>query len=341
METAAERIKAKARQLGFTSVGMARAEPLAAEADHLGQWLGRGYHGTMHWMARDDGKRTDPAMIVPGARSIIALALNYYTSIKHSADPETGKISRYAWGDDYHDILLEKLEQLWTWIRSNFPAAQGKYYVDTGPVMEKAWAQRAGIGWIGKHTNVITRVSGSWVFLSEIITTLELDPDPPAADHCGTCTLCIDACPTGAIVGPYVLDSTRCISYLTIEHRGRIDDPIAEHFDRWIYGCDVCQDVCPWNNKFSVVTEEHRFQPRAWNVAPRLQDWVSMDETGFSEQFRGSPVRRTKFEGLMRNIFIVLRHARSSTSASRSQSPDGASNRQEQQSGGARDGRRR
>ncbi len=306
MKDDGERIRAKARELGITKIGFAPIESLAEEASHLHEWLNRGYHGTMDWMARNTDKRLDPTIIVPGARSVIAVAMNYYTDLNHSTDDGIGKISRYAWGDDYHDILGERLNKLLAWMKTEFPGSEGKWYVDTGPVMDKVWAQRAGIGWIGKHTNVITDDIGSWVFLGEIITTLELDYDRPATDHCGTCTLCIEACPTQAIVQPYVVDSNRCLSYLTIEHRGEITGEVTEKFDGWIYGCDICQDVCPWNEKFSVATSETGFQPREWNKAPALDTWEEMTQEEFSKKFKGSPIKRTKREGLTRNVRIVL-----------------------------------
>lgn len=304
--TAAEKIKAKARALGFVKVGIAKAEPLASEAARLDEWLSRGYQGTMGWMARRVQERTDPRLIVPGARSVIAVAMNYYTDVGHAEDPAVGKISRYAWGDDYHDIVTERLKDLWVWIQGEFPGAAGKVYVDTGPVMDKAWAQRAGIGWIAKHTNVITQEVGSWVFLGEIITTLSLDYDQPATDHCGTCSLCIEACPTAAIVEPYVVDSRLCLSYLTIEHRGEIEGEVRRKFEGWIYGCDICQDVCPWNQKFSHESEHPGFRPRDGNAAPRLEEWKEMSQAEFSAKFKGSPIKRTKVHGLTRNVHVVL-----------------------------------
>jgi epoxyqueuosine reductase len=306
METLTGRIKAKARDLGFTKVGIARAEPLTAEGERLREWLGRGYQGTMSWMERSAEKRVDPTRVLPGARSVIAVAMNYFVDHHHADEPGTGKISRYAWGDDYHDILSGRLESLCGWLVTENPGCGAKQYVDTGPVMDKAWAQRAGIGWLGKHTNVISREVGSWIFLGEVLTTLELDPDPPAVDHCGSCTLCIDACPTDAIVAPYVVDSNLCLSYLTIEHRGPVPQTFSGKFEGWIYGCDVCQDVCPWNHKFSVSTTERGFLPREGSVAPPLEGWRTMDQEEFSARFKGSPVKRAKREGLIRNVEIAL-----------------------------------
>ncbi|MFN0158958.1 MAG: tRNA epoxyqueuosine(34) reductase QueG [Bacteroidota bacterium] len=303
---ASERIKKKAIELGFSKVGIARAETLDAESGRLEEWLSHGYQGSMEWMTRSKEKRSNPANIVPGAKSVICVAMNYYTPVQHSQERSVGKISRYAWGDDYHDVLTGRLKQLWAWMQAEFPGVEGRYYVDTGPVMEKVWAERAGIGWIAKHTNVITPEFGSWVFLGEIITTLELEPDAPATDHCGTCVLCIEACPTGAITEPYVVDSNRCLSYLTIEHRGEIEGEIKNKFENWIYGCDICQDVCPWNHKFSAETEEGAFRPREWNVAPVLNEWKEMQQPEFAAKFKRSAMKRTKLEGLKRNVEIVL-----------------------------------
>ncbi|MBI1804438.1 MAG: tRNA epoxyqueuosine(34) reductase QueG [Ignavibacteriae bacterium] len=301
MREQTEKIKREAYRLGFSKVGIARAEKLGQEAVHLEEWLNRGFHATMNWMAGNVKRRIDPGNILIDAKSVIAVAMNYYTEIPHCEDSETGKISRYAWGDDYHDVLSKRLQELYDFIKSIEPSAEGKVYVDTGPVMEKVWAERSGIGWIGKHTNVITQEYGSWVFLGEIIINVELEYDAPATDHCGTCTLCIEACPTEAIVEPYIIDSNRCISYLTIEHRGEIAEELGERFDRWIYGCDICQDVCPWNQKFALPTSESAFFPREHNVAPRLTDVVSLTEEEFSEKYRKSPMKRTKLRGLVRN----------------------------------------
>ncbi len=285
-------------------MGIAQAEPLDEEAKQLQEWLNRGYHGTMNWMNRNVEKRTDPRSIVPGAKSVICVAMNYYTPMQHVNEPSVGKISRYAWGDDYHDVVTERLKKLYAWLQEEFPEVEGRYYVDTGPMMDKVWAQRAGIGWIAKHTNVITQDVGSWVFLGELITTLDLEYDAPATDHCGTCSLCIEACPTGAIVESYVVDSNKCLSYLTIEHRGEITGEVTGQFENWIYGCDICQDVCPWNHKFSTETGEVGFKPREWNVAPSLDEWKEMTQEEFSGKFKGSPIKRTKLSGLKRNILL-------------------------------------
>lgn len=293
-------IKSKALELGFSNVGVARAESLGQERARLQQWLARGYHGTMDWMQKNLEKRSDLRQIVPNARSVVSLALNYYTPIERFENPETGKISRYAWGDDYHIVMTSRIQQVVGCITSERPGVNARFYVDTGPVMDKAWAVRAGIGWLGKHTNVITKEHGSWVFLGEIILDLELEYDEPMADFCGTCTACIQACPTGAIVEPYVLDSTKCISYLTIEHKGEIPIDLKPGFENWIYGCDICQDVCPWN-RFQQPTREHAFFPMSENVNPQLSELVSIPAEEFTRRFKKSPIKRTKREGLVRN----------------------------------------
>src|SRR5689334_8816261 len=279
-----EEIKAQALELGFDMAGIAAAGPLDEEGSRLGEWLARGYHGTMRWMAARESERRDPRALVPGAASVISVAMNYYAA-EPPGDPdgarptaETGKISRYAWGDDYHDVMGPRLSALLEYVRRRIPGTEGKWYVDTGPVLEKAWAARAGIGWEGKHTNVITREMGSWVFLGEVIVTARLEPDAPAADHCGSCTACIDACPTGAIVEPYLLDGSRCISYLTIEHRGDFAAEFEGRLDGWIYGCDICQEVCPWNRKFARPSGRGEFAPRPENLRPALAAVASLGE---------------------------------------------------------------
>ncbi|MBI2620481.1 MAG: tRNA epoxyqueuosine(34) reductase QueG [Ignavibacteriales bacterium] len=303
--TLTEEIKQKALEMGFVRVGVARSEHLSGESLHLTEWLRRGYHGTMDWMERNGEKRADPAKIVPNARSVVAVAMNYYTDFRHREDPEIGKISRYAWGDDYHQFMGERLERLAEFMSEKAPQSHNKAYVDTGPVMDKVWAARAGLGWQGKHTNLITKDYGSWVFLGEVITDLELQADEPIADFCGTCTACIEACPTGAIVEPYRLDATRCISYLTIEHKGDIPEEIHPDLQNWIYGCDICQDVCPWNS-FQQPTSEAAFFPRSENETPKLAELVDMTHEEFTARYRKSPIKRTKLEGLRRNAKAAI-----------------------------------
>ncbi|MDT8324675.1 MAG: tRNA epoxyqueuosine(34) reductase QueG [Bacteroidota bacterium] len=308
-----ELIRRKALHFGFSHVGFARAEALDAEAGLLREWLARGYQAGMQWMERNLARRVDPRNIVEGAESVICLAMNYYTPHAHSGDKRHGKISRYAWGEDYHDIMDTRLRAFEEWLQVEFPGVRSRRYVDTGPVMEKAWAVRAGIGWLGKHSNVITRDRGSWIFLGELITTLPLDYDEAIGDYCGTCTACIDACPTAAITEPYVVDSRRCIPYMTIEHRGdELPEESREGLDRWVFGCDICQDVCPWNS-FASETQEEAFQPREGAQEPDLRALALISDEEFRARFRGSPVARAKARGLRRNARTVLAQQESYT----------------------------
>jgi epoxyqueuosine reductase len=297
------RIRERALALGFHKVGVVPAAPLGAERARLEEWLRRGYHGEMNWMERDTERRTDPRLVMPGARSVVVVALNYFTPHEHAPeDDATGKISRYAWGDDYHDVVGGKLKELLAWIKAECPGAEGKACVDIQPLMDKAWAVRAGLGWIGKHTNLITREYGSWVFLGELLVNLELDYDTvPSEDHCGTCTLCIEACPTGAITEPYVVDSNRCISYATIELRApELPAEVAGKLDGWLYGCDICQDVCPWN-RFEQPTTETRFEPREGRVSADLDAVLELTPDAYAARFRRTAVKRAKLHGLQRN----------------------------------------
>jgi epoxyqueuosine reductase len=316
----AARIKARALQLGFSKAGVVRAEPLAAEQSRLQQWLARGFHAEMKWMERDPAQRADPRRFWPAARSVVVVALNYYTPHEHDVrNPTsrgsgraqtvhaTGKVSRYAWGDDYHEVVGEKLRELLSWIRFEWPEADGKVCVDIQPVMDKAWAQRAGLGWIGKHTNLITNEFGSWVFIGELLLNLDLETaETETADQCGSCTLCLEACPTNAIVEPYVVDANRCISHATIESRApeiRLD--VAEHLEAWVYGCDICQDVCPWN-QVTPESQETCFQPRTGNVDASLADMLELTAETYAKRFRGSAMKRAKLSGLQRNARALL-----------------------------------
>lgn len=256
----------------------------------------------MRWLERKPEKRADPHLIFPEAKTVISLALNYYTPHKHESDPNKGKISRYAWGDDYHNIVGEKLRQLLDWICAEIPGASGKVCVDTAPIMDKAWAARAGLGWIGKSSNLITKDYGSWVFLGEILLNVELEYDnEPVADHCGSCTACLDACPTGAIVEPYVVDSRSCISYGTIELRtNELPESISGNLDGWFYGCDICQEVCPWN-RFEKPTDEKRFEPRNGETSVSLGEVLEFTPEEYAARFRKSAVKRAKLSGLKRN----------------------------------------
>jgi len=254
----------------------------------------------MAWLAREPEKRSDPELLMPGAKSVVVVLLNYFTDHGHSSD--VGKVSRYAWGEDYHDVLSEKLIGLLNQIKAIEPSVKGKICIDTAPFMDKAWAARAGLGWIGKSSNLITRELGSWVFIGALVLDIELDYDlPNSEDHCGTCTACIDACPTQAIVEPYVVDARRCISYATIELRDEtLPDEIASNLKGWIYGCDICQDVCPWN-RFEQTTAESRFEPRHGETTLDIERLRTMDHDEYVERFRRSPIKRTKLTGLKRN----------------------------------------
>lgn len=304
----AHEIKQKARELGLQKIGIVPATALTEEGAQLQQWLANNWHGTMHYLARDPAKRADPRLLLPSAQSVICVALNYYRPEKHRDSPATGKVSRYAWGDDYHDVLHDKLKALRDWIVAQAPAVESKICVDTVPMMDKAWAVRAGLGWLGKHTNVITREFGSWVFLGELLLSLALEYDSYIEkDHCGKCTACLDACPTQAIVAPYQLDATRCISYGTIELRSEeLPAEMRENLAGWVYGCDICQDVCPWS-RFSKPSEEDRFTPRPGITALNLQELAELSQEAFSSRFRKSAIKRAKVSGLRRNAQALLR----------------------------------
>jgi len=288
--------------VGFDLVGIASAERLLEQREQLTAWLARGYQGEMHWLSRDPERRIDPQRILPGVRSVVVVALNYYTPEQHTESDGTGKVSRYAWGDDYHDIVSAKLQSVLSWLKQRLPEVEGKVCVDTQPTMDKAWAVRAGLGWIGKHTNVITKEFGSWVFLGELLLTVQLEYDDDVIeDHCGTCTLCIDACPTGAIPEPYLLDSNKCISYATIELRApELPAHIGNNLNGWFYGCDICQDVCPWN-RFAQASNESAFAPRRGNVDANLDQILELTPEKYAERFRGSAMKRAKLSGLQRN----------------------------------------
>jgi len=292
-------IKSTARELGFSFCGIARAEFLEEEAPRLEQWLKDGKHGTMGWMENNFDKRLDPRLLVPDARSVVSLLYNYFPT-KQQDDPFAPKISKYAFGEDYHDVIRDKLKELLYRINETVGEVNGRVFVDSAPVMDKAWAAKAGLGWQGKHTNLINKGSGSFFFIAELIIDLELEPDSPVTDHCGTCTACIDACPTEAIVQPYLLDASKCISYLTIELRESIPEEFKGRMENWAFGCDICQDVCPWN-RFSAPHQVPRFDA---GRAPELTatEWREMTRETFDAVFAKSAVKRTKYEGLMRNV---------------------------------------
>ncbi|PSR15497.1 tRNA epoxyqueuosine(34) reductase QueG [filamentous cyanobacterium CCP3] len=282
--------------LGFDLVGIVALDESPSDLEtaavqHLQGWLDQGYQADMAWMGNP--KRQDIRQVLPGARSLVCVALNYYTPHRHSTDPSHGKISRYAWGRDYHRILQKRLKPLADWITATGHGA--RYYADTGPVQDKAWAQQAGLGWVAKNGNLITRQYGSWVFLGELVTTLALTPDTPHTAHCGTCTRCLEACPTGAITQPYVVDANRCIAYHTIENRAEtLPDSVAARLNNWVAGCDICQDVCPWNQRFAQPTTVEEFQPYPENLAPNLADLATLSEAEWDERFRASALRRIK-----------------------------------------------
>jgi epoxyqueuosine reductase len=294
-------IKSEAKNLGFMFCGIAKAEFLEEEAPRLEAWLKQGMQGEMQYMENHFDKRLDPRLLVDGARSVISLGLNYYSD-EVQPDLLAPKISKYAYGDDYHQVIKSKLKALLEIINQKIGEINGRAFVDSAPVLDKAWAKKAGLGWIGKNTNLINTKTGSFFFLAELIVDIELEYDIPAtADHCGTCTRCIDACPTEAIVAPYVVDGSRCISYLTIELKNEIPQEFHGKMDNWMFGCDVCQDVCPWN-KFSVLNHEAAFKPKDNLLAMNGHDWQEITENIFKKVFKNSAVKRTKFSGLKRNI---------------------------------------
>jgi epoxyqueuosine reductase len=313
-------IKAKAREIGFDRCGVAPASDLP-ELRFFPEWLSRGHAASMEYLSRSADRRSDVRRVVPSAKSVIVAASMYNTDRPYSvecADRSRALIARYAWGDDYHDVLGRRLEALLEWMRASEPGTfDGRAYVDTGPVQERVYARHAGIGWIGKNTCVISPQLGSWILLGEIICSLELEPDAPALDQCGTCTLCIDACPTRAIVAPGELDSNRCISYLTIEHRGEIPVELRESIGSHVYGCDICQEVCPWN-QIAPRSEDPAWQPRpAWD-RPSLDGLVHMTDDELGGALSGSAMRRAKPAGLRRNIAVAVENSRQSTARSTS-----------------------
>ena len=301
MKISSESIKKKAQELGFQKVGIARADPTPKEKNDLETWLDQGRHATMGWMEKRKDERGDIHTYFPEAKSIISVGMNYHVGKGQNDINSDLKFSTYAWGDDYHDVLKKRIFQLLKWIKESQTEIKGIVCVDTSPVMDKVWAQRAGLGWIGKHTNLISRDQGSWLFLGELILNMELEYDVPfVEDLCGSCTACIDSCPTQALE-EYRIDAGKCISYLTIEHRGEL--PEAENdLHGWIYGCDICQEVCPWNQKFARESDRSEFQPRQEILNRTKEDWKKLTEKKFREIFKGSAVKRTKFAGLKRNI---------------------------------------
>jgi epoxyqueuosine reductase len=299
-------IKNEAHKLGFQFCGISKAGFLEEEATKLENWLKSGFHGEMSYMENHFDKRLDPRKLVEGARSVISLSLNYFTDHKQE-DSNAPKISKYAYGTDYHFVIKDKLKHLMEAIKTEIGEVNGRAFVDSAPVLDKVWAKKAGIGWIGKHSNLINKDIGSFFFLAELITDLELDYDEnPTKDHCGTCTRCIDACPTEAIVAPYMVDGSRCISYLTIELKNELPAEFKGKMENWMFGCDICQDVCPWN-KFSVVNTEQNFSPQEDLLGLNEADWQELTEETFNKVFKNSAVKRTKYSGLKRNIDFLKR----------------------------------
>jgi epoxyqueuosine reductase len=292
-------IKAESKRLGFLSCGISKAGFLEAEAPRLESWLTKNQHGQMSYMENHFDKRLNPTLLVDNAKSVISLLLNYYPSVEQNKD--SYKISKYAYGQDYHFVIKEKLTELLYTIQSEIGAVSGRAFVDSAPVLDKAWAAKAGLGWIGKNSNLITQKTGSFYFIAELIVDLELDYDYATTDHCGTCTACIDACPTEAIVSPYVVDGSKCISYFTIELKENLPQEMKGKFNDWMFGCDVCQDVCPWN-RFSKPHTEPLFNPNQELVSFSKKDWQEITEDTFKKVFANSAVKRTKLSGLQRNI---------------------------------------
>ncbi len=300
----AQNLKKWAAEYGFSNCRIARAGFLEEEAPRLEKWLNEEKHGKMAYMANHFGKRLDPRLLVEGTKSVITLVFNYFPE-KDQLSKGDFRISRYAYGEDYHKVLKSKLKLLWHKMEEEIGQVEGRIFVDSAPVLEKAWAARNGTGWMGKNTNIIHPKAGSYFFLCEMLVNLELEADPPMPDHCGSCTRCIDACPTDALATPYQIDASRCISYLTIELKEAIPDSFRGKMDNWIFGCDICQEVCPWNQKFSLAHKEDAFQ-----ILPGLEDfskkeWLDLSEEVFGKVFARSAMKRTGFAGLKRNIAFI------------------------------------
>lgn len=296
-----ELIRNKALELGFSFVGIAKAEKMDEESRNLDNWLNKNHHGSMAYMANHFELRTDPTKLVPGAKTVLSFAYNYYTDIKQ-ADPEAPKVSMYAYGRDYHKVIRKKLKLLIRYIKEEIGDMDGRAFVDSAPVLERDWAKRSGVGWVGKNTMLINPKSGSYFFLAEIISDLELEIDHPIKDYCGTCTKCIDACPTDAISPEgYFMDGSKCISYLTIERKDTIPVKFEGKMENWMFGCDICQEVCPWN-RFSTLHDQEDFNPKSEMLNMNKSDWQEITKEVFDVLFEGTPIKRTKYEGLKRNI---------------------------------------
>ena len=300
-------IKQKAEKFGFQSCGISKAEFLEEEAPRLEAWLNKGYHGEMKYMENHFDKRLNPTLLVDGAKSVISLSYNYFPKVKID-EINNFKISKYAYGEDYHEVIKDILKEMVAEIQEEIGEFGFRVFVDSAPVLEKAWARKSGLGWVGKNANLITKKHGSFYFLAEIICDLELDYDLAVTDHCGSCRACIDACPTQAIVSDRIVDGSKCISYATIELKNEIPDYFNGKMDDWMFGCDVCQDVCPWN-RFSAPTLQEKFAPNFQKLNFRKNEWKELTQELFSEIFKKSAVKRTKFSGLMRNINLLKDHS--------------------------------
>lgn len=296
-------IKQKAEKFGFQSCGISKAEFLEEEAPRLETWLNKGYHGEMQYMENHFDKRLNPTLLVEGAKSVISLSYNYFPKVKID-EINNFKISKYAYGEDYHEVIKDILKNMVAEIQEEIGEFGFRVFVDSAPVLEKAWARKSGLGWVGKNANLITKKHGSFYFLAEIICDLELDYDLAVTDHCGSCRACIDTCPTQAIVSDRIVDGSKCISYATIELKNEIPDYFNGKMNDWIFGCDVCQDVCPWN-RFSAPTLQEKFAPNFQKLNFRKNEWKELTQELFSEIFKKSAVKRTKFSGLMRNISFL------------------------------------
>jgi epoxyqueuosine reductase len=298
-----ESVKRKAASLGFEQIGFSKVQPLTKQAKHLETWLNKGYHGTMKWMEEHFDKRIDPSLLVEDAKSVISLTLQYHQSDPSPASPL--KIAAYALGDDYHVVVRDKLHELFNYIKTLVGEVHGRVFCDSAPVMDKVWAATSGLGWIGKNGNLLNKHLGSWFFIGEIILDLEFEYDAPTTDHCGSCTRCIDACPTAAIVAPEVIDATKCISYLTIEYRDQLPSEYKDQMGSWIFGCDICQEVCPWNRK-APLTQEAALMPRKEMMEMTMEGWKTLDPETYRKLFKNSAIKRTKYPGIVRNIQNAL-----------------------------------
>lgn len=295
-------IRQKSRDLGFDFCGISKAEFLDEEAPRLEQWLKENKHGEMRYMENYFDKRLDPRLLVDNAKSVVSLLYNYFPN--QSQNTDAPKLSKYAYGEDYHEVIRPKLNTLLSSLQENFGAINGRGFVDSAPVMDKVWAKKSGLGWIGKNSNLINKQQGSFFFIAELILDVELEYDGAIKDYCGTCTRCIDACPTNAIVEPYVVDGSKCISYFTIELKDAIPTEFKNQMDNWVFGCDVCQDVCPWNS-FSLAHREPAFEDKQGKLQMSTKDWQDLNEESFQKVFKGSAVKRTKFSGLKRNLEFI------------------------------------